>query len=96
MPSPESKSSQSLGALDGLRHAQNPYLDLLTTNNTKKVLVNASDQQDIEDTTNTKKVIVNAFDQQHIEDTTDLKKNLKHSKRLPLGPQLSLYSKVTQ
>ena len=82
--------------MDGLRHAQNPYLDLPDTTNTKKVIVNATDQQDIVDTTNTKKVNVNATDQQDIVDTTDFKKDLKHSKKLPLGPQLSLYSKITR
>ena len=65
MPSPEASRS---GAVDGLRHAQNPYLDLLDTTNQQDI-VNATNQQNIVDTTNTKKVIVNATDQKDIVDT---------------------------
>ena len=71
--------------MDGLRHAQNPHLVLLPTNNTKKVSVNASDQQDIEDTNIVKKIIVNATIQQDIVVTSDFE-TPKIFKKLPLGP----------
>ena len=58
--SPRNQVSRS-GAVDGLRHAQNPYLDLLDTTNQQDV-VDTTNQQDVVDTNNTKKVLVNASD----------------------------------